>query len=78
MFSGCVTSLNYWVLSILGILSVWGNIQGSLGGLELKIEEKKSRNPSDNPWGAAPTRDPMDGLCPSISGTPLQHERLRH
>lgn len=33
--------LIYWVKVYLVILSVWGGIHGSLGGLELKIGEEK-------------------------------------
>ena len=57
-------TLNYWVLIILVILNVWGEIHISLEGLELKIGEE---NPSDRPWGAVLTRAPQDRLCRALA-----------
>ena len=42
-------SLNYWVLRILAILCVWGDIYGSLEGLKLNIEEEKTEISPDEP-----------------------------
>ena len=54
-----------------------GGIHRSLGGLELKIGEERSKNSFDSPWGAAPTRAPQDRLCPSSPDVPCQPERMR-
>ena len=35
-------------MSYLGILSFWGGIYGSLGGLEMKHRQEKSEVPSNN------------------------------
>ena len=55
------------VIGNLVILSVWGKIYESLDGLELKIREEKSKNTSNRPWGAAPTRAPQDRLCRALA-----------
>ena len=57
----------FYESKLLGIedisdLNVWGKIHGILGGLELKIKEEKLKNPSDRPWGAAPTGGPRERL----------------
>ena len=49
VFLSCFTSLSYWVLSIIVILSVWGELHGSLEGLKLKIREEKSEIQFDKP-----------------------------
>ena len=71
---GLFLGLIYKVLSIL-MISVWRKIQSSLGGLELKIEEQKSKNLSDKTCGAALVRAPEGGVCPSKSGAPRLLER---
>ena len=63
MFPDFFTSLRYWVLMILVILSVWGEIHGSLGGLELKIGEVKSE---------------MIGPRPPRLPEPLKKASIRH
>ena len=75
--SRLILGLIYWVMRYLVILSIWCGIRGNLRGLEMKIEEEKSKVPSDNPWGAAPARVPQGRLCLIGPGAPRQRERLR-
>lgn len=59
LFSG----LLYWLMRYLGIQSVWGEIHGSLEGLEIKSVGERSKVSLDNPWGAARARAPQGRLC---------------
>ena len=47
-------------MSYLAILSVRVGIHWSLGGLEMKYEEEKSKFPPDTHWGAAPAKWTQD------------------
>ena len=57
-FSGLFSSLIYWILRLLVILSDWVKIRGSLEDLEMKNGLEKLKRSFDIPWGAAPTRAP--------------------
>ena len=60
------------------IPSDWGDIHGSLEGLEMKNEEEKSKIPYDKPWGAAPAKASQYSLCPSSFGALRLLERQGH
>ncbi len=64
-------------MKYLEILCVWGWIHGCFEGLEYRIGEEKSKNPSDRPWGAAPTSEAPNKHCPLGPGPSGQKERLR-
>ena len=72
VFLGCFQYLNFWAFRLLGILSDWGEIHGSLEGIEIKNVEEKSKRLSDKPWGSGPTISRLDNLYPSVSSEPSQ------
>ena len=74
MFSGCFKSINYWVLRILVIINVWGEIHGSLEGLELKIRYKTLGIPNDKPCYAASSKAPQSR--PLGPGAPRQPDPI--
>ena len=49
MFLSCFLSLIYLVLRLLVMISDWGEIHGSLEGLEMKNGEEKLEVPFDRP-----------------------------
>ena len=56
--SGMFLSPIDWVLRVLLILSVWGNIHGILEGLEMKNKEEKSKRASIGPLGRSASNSP--------------------